>query len=258
MLLVAGTTPQGREAPASEGDPRVRGQVNQGNAAIVAMANLQTPRDRDATPPGRSEVPLTQPSATPATPGDTSSDSGDSAGEAAATRGRRGRSRGSERGSRATGNGRGAATNRGRIPRPGGSEPPSDPGSRRGSEPPSAPGPRGGGGEESELRREEGSNEGRGPASGSVGRPRAFIDASHGTLCTLSVWWKLSEGVGHTHNSCAVHVGAQPAMGDGHHWRQQYRLILDSALRSRDWEGGRTTTGANGGKSYATRGTKIR
>ena len=70
--------------------------------------------------------------------------------------------------------------------------------------------------------------------------------------------WKLSEGVGHTHNSPAVHVGAQPAMGGGNHRRLQYRLILDSVLRSQDWEEGRTTTGGNGGKSHATRGTKIR
>ena len=57
--------------------------------------------------------------------------------------------------------------------------------------------------------------------------------------------------MGHTHTSSAVHVGAQPAMGDGNHWRQQHRLILDSALRSRDWEEGRKTTGANGGKNCA-------
>ena len=44
------------------------------------MANLQTPRDRDVTPPGRSEVPLTQPGATPATPWGTSSESGNAAG----------------------------------------------------------------------------------------------------------------------------------------------------------------------------------
>ena len=79
-----------------------------------------------------------------------------------------------------------------------------------------------------------------------------------GTLCTRGVWWKLSEGVGHTYNSSSVHVGAQPVIGDGNHWRQQYRLILDSVLRSLDWEEGRTTTGANGWKSYATRGTTIR
>ena len=64
LLPMAGTTPPGGEAPASEGDPRVRGQVNQGNAALVAMANLQTSRDKDVTPSGRSEVPLTQPGAT--------------------------------------------------------------------------------------------------------------------------------------------------------------------------------------------------
>ena len=79
-----------------------------------------------------------------------------------------------------------------------------------------------------------------------------------GTLCTRGMWWKLSEGVGHTHNSSAVHIGAQPAMGAGNNWTQQYRLILDSALRSRDWEEARTTTAANGGKSYATRVAKIR
>ena len=59
LLPVAGTTPPGGEAPASEGDLRARGQVNQGNADLVAMTNLQPPRDRDATPPGRSEIPLT-------------------------------------------------------------------------------------------------------------------------------------------------------------------------------------------------------
>ena len=43
---------------------------------------------------------------------------------------------------------------------------------------------RGGGGEDSELRREEGGSEGGGSASGSVGRPRAFIDASQdGVMC---------------------------------------------------------------------------
>ena len=35
--------------------------MNQGNAALVAMANLQTPRHRDVTPPGRSEVPWHSP-----------------------------------------------------------------------------------------------------------------------------------------------------------------------------------------------------
>ena len=100
LLPVAGTIPPGGEAPASEGDPRVRGEANQGNVALVAMANLQTPRDRDVTPPGRSEVPLTQPGATPATPGDTSFESGDADGGTAATRGRRSRPRGSGKGSR--------------------------------------------------------------------------------------------------------------------------------------------------------------
>ena len=139
---------------------------------------------RDVTPPRRPEVPLTQLGAPLATPGDTSSESGDAAGGAAATRGGRGLRRGSGRGSRATGNGRGTATNRGRTPRPSSSEPPSDPGSRGGSEPPSAPGPRGGSGEESELRRQEGGSEAGGSASGSVGRPRAFIDASQdGVIC---------------------------------------------------------------------------
>ena len=77
-----------------------------------------------------------------------------------------------------------AATNRGRLPRPGDSGSPSSPGSRGGSEPPSAHGPRGGGGEESELRRQEGGSEGGGSTSGSVGRPRAFIDASQdGVRC---------------------------------------------------------------------------
>ena len=87
-------------------------------------------------------------------------------GGTAATRGRRGRPRGPGRGSRSTGNGRGVATNRERIPRPGGTEPPS------------APGRRGGGGEESELRREEGGSEGGRSASRSVGRPSTFTDAS--------------------------------------------------------------------------------
>ena len=71
LLPVAGTTPPG-EAPGLEGDPRVRGQANQGNAALVALANLQTSRDRDVTPRGHPEVLLTQPGATSATPGDTS------------------------------------------------------------------------------------------------------------------------------------------------------------------------------------------
>ena len=48
-----GTTPPG-EAPASEGYARVRELVDQGNAVLVAMINLKTARDRDATPPGLS------------------------------------------------------------------------------------------------------------------------------------------------------------------------------------------------------------
>ena len=71
LLPVAGTTPPEGETPASESDPRVRWQVNQGNAASIAITNLQTPREMDVTPPGLSEAPLTQPGASPATPGDT-------------------------------------------------------------------------------------------------------------------------------------------------------------------------------------------
>ena len=89
---------------------------------------------------------------------------------------------GTGRGSRAIGSGRGAATSREIVHRPAGSEPPSAPASRGGGEPPSAPGPRAGGGEESKLRWEEGSSEGGGPALGSVGQPRAFIDVSQGDV----------------------------------------------------------------------------
>ena len=60
------------------------------------------------------------------------------------------------------------------------------------------------------------------------------------------------------HNSIALHEDAQPAMGDGNHWRQQLRLILDSVLRLQDLEEGRTTTTMNVGKSIATRETRIR
>ena len=77
-------------------------------------------------------------------------------------------------------------------------------------------------------------------------------------LRTRGVWWKLSVEVGNWHQSFAVYVGAQPAMGDGNHWRQQLWLILDFALRSQELEEGRTTTAVNGRKSYATRGTKFR
>ena len=57
------------------------------------------------------------------------------------------------------------------------------------------------------------------------------VDA--GTLCRHGMWWILSDWVDHPHNSCAVHVGAQPTMGGGDHWRQPFRQILDSQLRSR-------------------------
>ena len=275
LLPVAGTTQPGGEAPASEGDPRVR-QVNQGNAAFVAMAKLPTPRDRDDTPRGRSEVPLTQPGATPATPGGTSSENGDTAGGAAATRGRRGRPRGSGRESRATGNGRGVTTNRGRIPRPGGSEPPSAPGSRGGSEPSSVHG------EESELRKEEGRSEGGGPASGSVGRPRAFIDASQdGVMCGEN---RAAVSRGHRvvglpcghrhvmHARCVVEAirrgwpHAQLICGTRgctarHGRRESLKAAVQADLGLRVTVaglGGRPDNhwGERGGKSYATRGTK--
>lgn len=80
--------------------------------------------------------------------------------------------------------GRGAATSRGRTPRPGGSEPPSASGSRGGSKLPALPESRRAGGEESELRREEGVSEEKGSASGSVVRPCASIDANQdGVVC---------------------------------------------------------------------------
>ena len=68
--MVKGATPRGGEVPASEGDPRVRGQGGKGNGPFVAMANLQTAQERVVTPPGRSRVTLTQPGAIPETTGD--------------------------------------------------------------------------------------------------------------------------------------------------------------------------------------------
>jgi len=170
--LAAGVTPPEGEAPSPEGEPGVRGQAEPGHAASVAPGNPHTARDREATAPGRSPPPLTQPSITPATTGATASTPTGAVGGGGSARGRRGRPRGSRRGSRAAISGRGAATSRGRVSRPGSGEPPT------------APGEEGGGDGGSELRREGGDGEGGGPAPGSVSQLRAFIaDDQSGTTC---------------------------------------------------------------------------
>ena len=215
LPTAAEDTPEGTD-PAVESGAQTREQVEQGGAVVSAAGSRHAEGDRDATLVGQVGSPSTASatftaakfprpagSASPSfglggmgandggtCPGDAlhlipaTGRTADAAGGAAATRGRRGRPRRSWRGSRATSNGRGAATNRGRIRRPGSSEPPSAPASRGGSEPPSAPRPRRGGGEESDLRKAEEGSEGEESASGSVGRLRAFIDASQdGVMC---------------------------------------------------------------------------
>ena len=167
-----GAAPPAGEALASESGPRVSGQVEPGDGADRGTENPQTTGGRDSTPPRRSGVPLAQPNSVSATPGATASRPIGAEGGAPATRGRRGRLRGSGRESRATSTGRGAATGRGRTPRPGGSEPPP------------APDQRGGNGGESDLNREGRGNEGGGAASGSAGQLRASMgDNQEGATC---------------------------------------------------------------------------
>ena len=62
----AGAMPSGG-APASESDPRVRWQIEPRYTDARATENPQTTGGRDVTPPGRSGVSLTQPSAASAT-----------------------------------------------------------------------------------------------------------------------------------------------------------------------------------------------
>ena len=59
------------EASVSEGDPRVRGQADPGDAGYVAAENFRTPGDGDITEPRRLFPVLRQPNATPATAGAT-------------------------------------------------------------------------------------------------------------------------------------------------------------------------------------------
>ena len=125
LFLPAGVAqPQG-EALASESDPRGRGQIETADAVNRATENPQIAKGSDVTSLGRSEIPLKQPSAASAILGATVSATvrtfAGTEGGVSATRGRRGQPRGSGRGSRPNSTGRGSATNRGRIPRAGGS-----------------------------------------------------------------------------------------------------------------------------------------
>lgn len=114
--------PEGK-TPALDSDPQVRAPMKSGDAAGQATDNLQIADGMDVTPPGRSGVSLTQPSAALATPGATPFMPTGAEGGASAIRDRRSRPRGSGRGSRATNTGRGTSTSRERILRPGGSGP---------------------------------------------------------------------------------------------------------------------------------------
>ena len=164
--VAAGVTPPEGASLASEGDPGVTEQTEPGGAVSVATGNSRTAGNREVTAPGHSPPPLTQPSVAPATSGATASMSPGTVEGRGSTTGRRGRPRGSGRGSRATRTGRGAATNRGRISRPGSGEVPPTPAEGRI-----------GGGE-----REERGGEGGEPAQGDVAQFLAFIaDDQSGT-----------------------------------------------------------------------------
>ena len=123
--LATGVTPPEGKALASEGDPGVREQVDLEGSVFVVTGNSRTAGNREATAPGHSPPPLTQPSVTPAISGANASMSTGAVEGGGSTRGRRGRPRGSERESRAARTGRGAATDRGRISRPRSGEVPS-------------------------------------------------------------------------------------------------------------------------------------
>ena len=155
------TPPEGATL-ASEGDPGRREQTEPGGAVSVATGNSGTAENREATAPGHSRAPPTQPSVTPATSRATASTSTGAVEGGRSTRGRRGRPRGSGRGTRATRTGRGATTNQGRIPRHGSGEIPSAPAEGRV-----------GGGE-----REGGDGEGGRSAPGSVTQLRASLQTT--------------------------------------------------------------------------------
>ena len=108
--IAAGVTPSEGEDPSSEGEPGVRAQAEPGHAAPVAPGNPHTARDREATAPGRSSPPRTQPSITPATTEATAFTPTGAVGGGGSARSRRGRPRGSGRGTRAAISGRGVAT----------------------------------------------------------------------------------------------------------------------------------------------------
>ena len=165
--LAVGVTPPEGATLASESDPGEREQPEPGGAVSVATGNSRTAKNREATAPGHSRAPPTQPRVTPASRATASTSTGAVEG-GRSTRGRRDRPRESGRGTRATRTGRGSTTNRGRIPR------------HRSGEVPSAPAEgRVGGGE-----REGGDGEGGGSAPWSVTQLRAFIADGHsGTIC---------------------------------------------------------------------------
>ena len=128
----AGAAPL-EEAPTSESDQRVMGQMETGDTADRATENHQIVGGRYAMSLGCSEAPLTQPSTASATVRVTASMSTGTEGGVTAIRRRRGQPQGSGRGSRPKSTGRRAATSGGRIPRAGGSEPPPAPDQRRGN-----------------------------------------------------------------------------------------------------------------------------
>ena len=148
-----------------------RGEGSRRSQEVLYLLPRETPEPaehREATAPGHSRVPPTQPSVTPATSRATASMSTGAVEGGRSTRGGRGRPRGPGRGTRATTTGRGATTNRGRILRHGSGEVPSAPAEGRV-----------GGGE-----REGGDGERGGSAPGSVMQLRAFIaDGPSGTSC---------------------------------------------------------------------------
>lgn len=78
-----------------------------------------------------------------------------------------------------------------------------------------------------------------------------------GTIYTRGVRWKSPGEIDRTQSFSAVYVGAQPAIGDGEHWRRQFSPTLDSALRPQDSEGGPIMARLAGLKCSAAPGTKI-
>ena len=107
-------------------------RFHKSTAVSVATGNSRTAENREATAPGHSRAPPTQPSVTPATSRATASMFTGAVEGWRSTRGRRGRPRGSGQGTRATRTGRGGIANRGRIPRHGSGEVPSAQSRRKG------------------------------------------------------------------------------------------------------------------------------